>query len=105
LNKNKIFYSVIVLFILITTFFIGSRVLSNHFNASKKSEGSFHISQFINSNWKEIYDQSFGVEYQTKTFVITPRDGKVQIQINQKNIPYSDIEFVHLNACGVNVNP
>jgi len=102
--KYKLAYLGLLVLLLISATFVGFKFLYKN-SAGQPAKGSFFISQFMDSNWKEIYDQSFGVEYQTKTFSITPQDGKVQIQINQKNIPYSDIEFVHLNACGVNVNP
>ncbi|MEI6266469.1 MAG: choice-of-anchor tandem repeat GloVer-containing protein [bacterium] len=102
--KFKLAYLGLSVLLLISATFVGFKFLYNN-SAGQLAKGSFYISQFIDSNWKEIYDESFGVEYQTKTFTIAPRDGKVQIQINQKNIPYSDVEFVHLNACGVNITP
>ena len=69
------------------------------------SSSNFQISQSINGNWKKLYSQSFGVKYETKSFELTPQNGQVKVQINQTTLPFADIEFVHLNACGVDINP
>ena len=98
--KRKLRYGLVFLVILICTFFLIKKNIS-----TPHTDSDFQISQFLDGNWKELYNQSFGIKYETKSFELTPQNGQVKVQINQTTLPFADIEFVHLNACGVDINP
>lgn len=68
-------------------------------------KGSFHIAQAINNKWEELYVEQYTVQYQTKSFRVTPHNNELMIRINQQSVSYGDIEFVHLKACGQNISP
>jgi len=67
--------------------------------------GSFYIHQSINGEWQEKFIEPFTTEYQTKNFSLTPDNGMIKLQLNQKNVSYGDIEFAHLYACGQKIEP
>jgi hypothetical protein len=65
---------------------------------------SFYISQEINGEWVLRYKEPFTVEYSTKEFVLDNQD-TIRVQIEQKNIPFGDIEQVVLKACEEEITP
>jgi len=74
--------------------------------AAASTAGSYHISQLINgNNWKEEYVEPFVVSYSTKTFEFNKFDNKVTLRVDQKDIPFGDIEMLRLNACGYTLIP
>lgn len=91
--------SILLASILITLFAYSVEHQSSTKTTSQPS-GSFHISQYINSSWVELYDEPFSVQYQTKIFPLQRTDDQVIIEIVQKSVSYGDIEFVQLYACG-----
>ncbi len=69
------------------------------------SEGSFYISQKIGDEWDLKYIEPYGVQYSTKEFTIDNTGDLVKVRIEQKNIPFGDIEKVSLKACGNEIVP
>ncbi|GEM_PF-1119976 len=75
------------------------------FPAVKAAQGTFNISQETDGKWTDIYKEPFTITYQTKTFVVTPKNGQVKIQIVQENTTYADIDLIKLDACGKTITP
>ena|GEM_PF-5264793 len=75
-----------------------------HNNTIYNNTNTYHISQF-NGAWGEIYKRSFGTEYATEQFTITPVDNNVKLRIAQRGIPFADVDQAKLMACGEEIAP
>jgi len=102
-NKNAMIWVLGILLVLILVVFALVFVWNNFFKPL--SQDGFHISQYINNEWKQLYVSPFKVKYETKSFSLTPQNGQVKIRIDEKVTPYADIEFANLTACGQNLTP
>ncbi len=72
---------------------------------SSPTSGSFHLSQRVNNQWVAKYTQTYTTEYETHSFKFTPHNHALTLKINEKNVPYADIDFITMKACESTLTP
>ena len=97
--------SISTILVLVASVVIGCLISNKQSVKAATIADGFHISQFLSGSWKELYVEPFAIQYQTKTFPLTPQHGQVFIRINEEVTSYADIEFAHLTVCGQDVTP
>lgn len=68
-------------------------------------DGTFFIDQFIDGAWQTVARKAFEVEYHTETFDLFPQQGEVHLRIEQRDIPFADVDQVQLETCGQTLVP
>ncbi len=89
-------YCILAAFIIL---FSGGKVFASNNSA-------FHISQFKNGIFQEVYNPSFQTKFSTKTFDFTNLSDLLTLKINESgDLPYSGMDSAILNACGTKLTP
>jgi len=73
--------------------------------STQLAPATFHLSQLKDGKYEEVYSHHYEVKYSTENFEFNNLSDSLTLKINQKNLPFSDIDAISLNACGVEVNP
>ncbi len=66
---------------------------------SENAPSTYHISQLVDGEWIDMYEQGFGVDYEDYDFAFSPDEGRVVLKIVQRNVPFGNIDAVELRAC------